>query len=644
MTTNDPNPTETECAWTREASAKLYGIERWGGEYFSVSKSGNVQVHPEGSRAAAVDLLDLVQQIRNRGLHTPLLVRFTDILASRVRALAGDFERAFQEYDYTGRYRGVYPIKVNQQRQVVEDLVEIGAPFKLGLEAGSKAELMIALGLLDTPDALIVCNGYKDRAYFEMALLSQKLGRHTIIVLDRPTELDVLIKVSRELGIKPHIGVRARLAARGEGKWVESSGDRAKFGLSASEIVETVRRLQAEDMVECLEMLHFHIGSQITAIRAHKDALREASRIFVGLHALGAQPKLIDVGGGLAVDYDGSRTNFQSSMNYTSREYAMDVVAAIMEACDENEVAHPDIVTEAGRALVSAGSVLVFDVLGVDEVSRLSQPSEPEEDSHRILQELYETFTHVSPRTALECYHDALQLKEEGQSLFSLGYVDLRERAQIEELYWNCCNRIHDVIRGLEYIPEDLRGLERLLADTYYGNFSVFQSLPDSWALDQLFPIMPIHRLAERPTRRGTFVDLTCDSDGRLDKFIDLHDVQRILDLHEPNGHPYYIGVFLVGAYQETLGELHNLFGDTDVVHVRVRDSGEYDIQHVVEGDTMEEVLSYVQYDRRGLAERIRVAIEEALRRGDISLNESARLRRRYEQGLSHYTYLEADD
>ena len=627
-------------AWTIHDSAELYGISNWGGDYFSITPNGDVQVHPQGVKGGGVNLPDLVEEIRRRGLHTPLLVRFSDILASRVREINACFERAMSEYEYAGRWRGVYPIKVNQQRPVVEELVEFGRPFSLGLEVGSKPELLVGLALLDTPDALIVCNGYKDRAYLETALLAQKLRRLPVIVLDRPTELEDLIKISRELGIRPHIGVRARLAVRGAGKWVESSGDRSKFGLSASEIVATVNRLRSEDMLDCLEMLHFHIGSQITAIRAHKDALREASRIFVGLQELGANVQFFNVGGGLGVDYDGSQTNFHSSMNYSTQEYANDVVAAIVEACNERGISHPDIVTESGRALVSHASVLIFDVLGVDRVERRPEPEPLKEGEHRVIEDLYEVWTHVTAKNVLESYHDVMQLKEEATSLFSLGYLDLAARARAEELYWFCCRRILRVVREMDYVPEDLQGLERMLADTYYGNFSVFQSLPDSWAMNQLFPVMPIHRLDQRPTRRGIFADLTCDSDGKVDQFIDLRDVRSVLELHAPDAKPYYIGVFLVGAYQETLGEVHNLFGDTDTVHVYVEDDGHYRIEHVVEGDSVQEVLSYVQYDRRALSERVRRAVETALRDGDITLEESALLRRRYEQGLSGYTYL----
>ena len=627
--------------WTIRDSAELYGIPNWGAGFFSVGENGNVEVRPQGASGSAIDLHELVENLRGRGLSTPLLLRFSDILEARVREIASCFDEAIDEYGYHGSYRGVYPIKVNQQRHVVEEMVALGRRLNLGLEVGSKPELLVAVALLDTPEALLVCNGYKDRAYIETALLAQRLGRHPVIVLDRPTELELVIKIARELGIRPHIGVRARLAARGEGRWIESSGDRSKFGLSASDVVHTVERLRSEDMLDCLEMLHFHIGSQITAIRAHKEALREASRIFVGLHGLGARPRLIDVGGGLSVDYDGSQTDFHSSMNYSTQEYAFDVVSAIQEACDDRGVPHPVIVTESGRALTSHASVLVFDVLGVDEAATPYTPRAPETDEHRIAGELREVLASIGKENALESYHDAVQLKEEALSAFALGYLDLSSRARVEEVYWSCCWRILEQVRSMDYVPEDLQGLERNLADTYYGNFSVFQSLPDTWTMDQLFPMVPVHRLDERPTRRGTFADLTCDSDGKVDQFIDLHDVRKVLELHAPNGRPYFIGVFLVGSYQETLGELHNLFGDTNAVHVHLDSESGYRVEQEVEGDSVQEVLSYVQYDRRDLQERVRRAIESSLRRGDITLEESRLLRRRYEQGLSGSTYLD---
>ncbi len=630
--------------WTHRDSLELYNVPNWGAGLFRVNDQGHVEVRPRGAKGPRVDLLELVRDLERRGLHTPLLIRFSDILASRVEGLCQSFQSAMQEYGYRGRYRGVYPIKVNQQRHVVEEIVHFGAPYGIGLEAGSKPELLIALALLDTPDALIVCNGYKDRAYLETALLAQRLGRKPIIVIDAFREIDLVIKTASELGIRPHLGVRARLSTRGAGKWVESTGDRSKFGLSAMEMVEAVERLRSADLLDCLELLHFHIGSQITAIRAHKDALREASRIFAGLHQMGATPGIMDVGGGLGVDYDGSKTNFHSSMNYSVQEYANDVVAFLQEACDDAGVPHPDLVTESGRAMVAHHSVLVFDVLGVNEVRRDERPDPVGEEDPKVLQDLAEVWNSVSRKNVQEAWHDALQLKEEASTMFSLGYLDLRDRARVERWFWACCEKILRVTRDLEYVPEDLEDLEKGLADTYYGNFSIFQSLPDHWAVKQLFPVMPIHRLKEKPTRRGIFADLTCDSDGKIDQFIDQHDVKSVLELHPWNGAPYYIGVFLVGAYQEILGDLHNLFGDTDAVHVRLDEAGKVAVEHVVGGDRVTDALAYVQYDRRALTEKVRLTIEEALRAGKISLDESARLLKRYEQGLGEYTYLSRDE
>ena len=630
--------------WTIRDSLELYGVPSWGGGYFSVNPEGHMEVRPRGGSGPSIDMLELTQSLERRGLRTPLLIRFSDILASRVRGLSEAFQAAASEYGYQGQYRGVYPIKVNQQRHVVEEIVEHGRDAGVGLEAGSKPELLVALALLDTPGALIVCNGYKDRAYVETALLAQRLGRRPIIVVDRFREIDLILKTSRELGIKPALGVRARLTTKGAGKWVESTGDRSKFGLTAVEIVEAVERLRSEDMLDCLELLHFHIGSQITAIRAHKDALREAGRIYAGLHALGARPTLVDVGGGLGVDYDGSQTNFHSSMNYSVQEYANDVVASLQEAADDADIPHPDIVTESGRAMVAHHSVLVFDVLGVNEVLGHRPREEAGEEENKVIQDLTEVRESISRKNVQEAYHDALQLKEEASQLFSLGYLDLPARAKVERLFWACCEKILRIVRELPYIPEDLADLEKGLADTYYGNFSVFQSAPDHWAVKQLFPVMPIHRLDERPTRRGVFADLTCDSDGKIDKFIDQRDVKDVLELHPWNDSAYYIGVFLVGAYQEILGDLHNLFGDTDAVHVHLDEAGGYTVEDVVEGDQVSDVLRYVQYDERALSEKVRRTVERALRAGQITVEESARLRKRYAEGLREHTYLSRDD
>jgi len=630
-------------SWTIKDSAALYNVAGWSSGYFDINDAGHVEVTPSGPGGPRLDLYELVQDLQRRGLGMPLLMRFSDILHSRVTALVSCFESAIREYGYKGRYRGVYPIKVNQQHQVVEELVEFGRPHGLGLEAGSKPELLAALALLDSPDALLVLNGYKDVDYAETALLSQKLGRHPIVVIDRYRELEMLLQTSRRLGIRPHIGVRAKLTTRGAGKWMESTGDRSKFGLTATELVMLVEKLREAQMLDCLELLHFHIGSQISAVRAIKDAMREAGRIYVELASTGAGLQYLDVGGGLGVDYDGSSTNWSSSTNYTMQEYANDVVSTIQEACETAGIPHPDILSESGRALVAHHSVLVFNILDVNEVLAGQAPPAVSEDEHPVIHQLVDTWRSVSRKNFQEAYHDALQLKEEATSLFNVGLLDLRGRARVEQLFWGCCEAILKIIRELDYVPDDLEGLEKGLADTYYGNFSVFQSAPDHWAVKQLFPILPLHRLNERPTRRGVIADLTCDSDGKIDQFIELRDVKSSLELHPFDGRPYYLGVFLVGAYQEILGDLHNLFGDTNAVHIAL-DGDSYRIAHVVEGDSVTEVLGYVQYQRQNLVQRVRQASEEALRKGLLTFEESALLMRRFDEGLSGYTYLEEEE
>jgi arginine decarboxylase len=625
--------------WTTEDSLELYNLGLWSAGFFSVNEKGNVEVLPRRGDSPSIDLFELVKDLRSRGHGLPLLIRFSDILKERVLEIQACFRQAIEEYEYEGSYRGVYPIKVNQQAHIVEELMRCGRESHLGLEVGSKPELLVGLALLDDPEALIICNGYKDESYIETALLAQKLGRNPILVLDRFHELDIILDVARRRGIRPRIGVRAKLQAKGAGRWAESGGGRSKFGLTTREIMRTVERLREEERIDSLELLHFHIGSQITSIRSVKDALREASRIYVELHALGAQMKYLDVGGGLAVDYDGSNTNFHSSMNYSVQEYANDVVAAIGEACESRDVPAPVIVSESGRALVAHQSVLVFDVLDRNEIAVAGDPPEPPDEAHTVLHELYETWQGIRARNLLEPYHDAVHFRDEANQLFNLGYLDLEARAMAESLFFACCHRIQHLARRAERIPEELEGLDRALADTFYCNFSVFQSVPDSWAVGQLFPVMPIHRLEQEPVRRGIIADLTCDSDGKMDQFIDLHDVKHVLDLHPDNGNEYYLGVFLIGAYQEILGDLHNLFGDTNAIHVAL-DGDRYRVSEFVRGDTVSEVLDYVEFDKRDLLRRVQQTCEDGLFHNRISAEESASLLKHYEKGLNSYTYL----
>jgi arginine decarboxylase len=639
-----PQEMQTELrAWTVKDAIEHYNVHGWGRDFFTINEAGHVVVTPAGPNSARIDLKELVDDLRSRGINLPVLIRFSDILRTRVQQLCGSFQQAIAENDYRGSYRGVYPIKVNQQRHVVEELIEHGRPYNLGLEAGSKPELLVALALQDNPEALILCNGYKDKAYIETALLARKLGREVVVTVDRLGELDTILAASRELDIRPVIGVRARLSTKGAGKWVDSTGDRSKFGLTTTEMVAAVERLRELGMLDCLQLLHFHIGSQITAIRAIKDALQEASRIFVELHALGANMRYIDCGGGLGVDYDGSQSNFHSSVNYTLQEYAGDVVSQVAEACNAKAVPHPDIITESGRALTAHHSVLVFNVLGSNEILLGQIPPRLEGGEHRILQSLYETYDSVTRKNYLEAWHDALQLKEEGTTAFNLGVLDLRARARLEQLFWATCEKILKIVRELAYVPDDLEGLEKQLTDTFYCNFSLFQSLPDHWAVRQLFPTMPIDRLNKAPTRRAVLADLTCDSDGKMSEFIDLKDVRDFLHLHSANGEPYYIASFLVGAYQEILGDLHNLFGDTDAVHVRM-DGDDYRVDRVVKGDSVTEVLSYVQYSKDDLVAKVRRAVEDAVRDKRLSVAESGRFMRRYEEALEGYTYLSVND
>ncbi len=629
--------------WSIEDALDLFNVRHWGNRFFSVSERGNLVVHPGGPETVKLDLKELVDEVRQRGISPPLLLRFSQILGARVVELNEAFRRAIGEYGYGGEYRGVYPIKVNQERFVVERLLHAGQPYHFGLEAGSKPELLAVLGMLEDDEALVICNGYKDEEYIETALLGSKLGRRIILVVEKFSELELIASLAERTGVRPAIGIRARLTARGAGHWEASGGDRSKFGLGSRGLFQAVRFLRDHDLLDRLQLLHFHLGSQISSIRNVKEALREAVRTYCELSKLGAPLGLLDVGGGLGVDYDGSQTNFSSSMNYTLQEYANDIVFGTMEHCDAAGVPHPTLVSESGRALVAHHAVLIFDVLGVGEFTVGELPEALPPGTAAPIRNLFETLREVSRKNLLEAYHDAVGYRDEVLSLFILNHLSLAERVLAEDLFWALSLKILRMVREMPETPEELEGLERMLADTYFCNFSVFQSLPDSWAIEQLFPVLPIHRLAEEPTRRGVLADITCDSDGKIDRFIDRRDVKQVLELHPVGDEDYYLGVFLVGAYQEILGDLHNLFGDTNTLDVTLNEEGGYHIDHVLTGDTVADVLKYVSYDREDLLANVRRFSEIALRCKRITLEESKQLLRVYEQGLSGYTYLERE-
>ncbi|TAJ19053.1 MAG: biosynthetic arginine decarboxylase, partial [Planctomycetota bacterium] len=635
--------------WTHHESETLFNVPNWGRGYFRINAEGNVEVTPDGPTqpgGAAIDVYKLMGEIQRRGVQPPILMRFDGILRARVREINDAFNRARAELDYEAPYRLVFPIKVNQQRHVVEELLKEGRKYGMGIEVGSKPELLAVVALQPPGEnALVICNGYKDREYVETALLASKLGATVVIVIEKFSEIHTVLSAADELNIRPIIGVRTKLSGVGSGRWKESGGDRSKFGLTTRNIVQIVELLREKGKLDCLQLLHFHLGSQITHIRALKNALREGTRTLIGLREMGAPVEYFDVGGGLGVDYDGSSTNFESSMNYSLQEYANDVVFHIAEACIEAGIPMPTILSESGRALTAHHSVLVAEVLGVTDYSNATGPVEkPGEDDPAVLRNFHETYESANAKNFQESYNDAVQLREEGMTLFNVGQLSLPDRARVEEYFWRTCEKILRITRSLPYVPDELEGLERDLADTYFLNFSVFQSLPDSWAIQQLFPIVPIHRLNEQPTRRAVLADITCDSDGKIDRFIDLKDVKRTLELHplQPN-EPYYVGFFLVGAYQEILGDLHNLFGDTNVVHVDVAEDGRPKLTHVVRGDRVEEVLSYVEYYEPDLLADLRRNIEKAISEDKITFEESARLLRRYEAGLASYTYLVRD-
>ena len=639
-------PKDALRTWSTADSVELYAIPNWGSGLFSVSPRGTMTVHPlarsREEQGPGIDLRELVEDLHKRGISSPLLLRFPDIIAHRIHTLSTAFATAIAESSYRGVYRGVYPIKVNQDHSVVQKIVEAGRPHHYGLEAGSKPELLAVMAMLEDPEALVVCNGYKDEDYVTTALLASRLGLRVILVVEKPSELQLVAAVSKKTGIAPTIGIRVKLSAKGAGRWEQSGGDRSKFGLTARELLDAVQFLREHGLLERLQLLHFHLGSQISAIKSVKNALREAGRFYVELVRMGAGLKFLDVGGGLAVDYDGSQSNFHSSMNYTVQEYANDIVYGMKEICDEAGVEHPSIVTEAGRAVTAQHAVLVVDVLGINSLTP-KMPAACPDDAEPTVRRLWEAQEGLTRKNVLETYHDALDLKEEALQLFKLGHLSLTQRVMAENIFWAILERTLKIASELPHVPEELEGLDRAMSDTYFCNFSLFQSLPDSWAVDQLFPVVPIQRLNEEPTRRAVLADITCDSDGQISQFIDPRDVKDALELHElrPN-EEYYIGIFLVGAYQEILGDLHNLFGDTNEVHVSVNPDG-YVIDHVVNGDTVEGVLRYVGYDRRELVNALRRQIERALREKRMTFEESKNLMNYYEGGLSGYTYLERD-
>ena len=644
VTNGRPTPhtanTSSTSAWSVQDASELYEVPRWGNGYFSVNPAGHLQVHPTKETARGIDLKELVDRLELRGISLPVLVRFTDILKHRLGEIHAAFQGAIAQHQYQGRYCCVYPIKVNQQRHVVEEVLNFGRPYKFGLEAGSKPELLAVLAIADN-DTPIICNGFKDAEYVEAAMLGLKMGRSIIPVVEKYTELGLILDAADKIGVRPMIGMRVKLASRGSGRWQSSGGFRSKFGLTVTEILRGLEELRSRGMQDCLKLLHFHLGSQITNIRIVKGALNEAARVYTELVKLGAGLEYIDVGGGLGVDYDGSQTNFESSMNYTLQEYANDVVYHIQTVCDEAGVAHPTIVSESGRAVVAYHSVLVFNVLGVSGFGDEQIPVSAHPDWEQPLADLIETYNNVTARNALEAYHDAQQALDMALGLFNGGYLPLDQRSMVENLFWAICTKLQKIVQTMSEVPEDLQNLDESLSDTYFCNFSLFQSIPDSWAIKQLFPVMPIHRLNEKPLNHAVLGDITCDSDGKLDRFVDRRDVKKTLPLHAVNGGPYYLGVFLIGAYQEILGDLHNLYGDTHAVHVSLDADGTARLDTLIKGDTVSEVLNYVEFNAESLLGKLRTDVETAVREGRMDYEGAGRLLRFYEDGLHGYTYLE---
>ncbi len=627
--------------WRIEDSEELYNITGWGTSYFSINDAGHVVVTPRRD-GVTVDLKELVDELQLRDVASPMLLRFPDILDNRIEKMSSCFKQAAEEYGYKAENFIIYPIKVNQMRPVVEEIISHGKKFNLGLEAGSKPELHAVIAVNTDSDSLIVCNGYKDESYIELALLAQKMGKRIFLVVEKMNELKLIARMAKQLNVQPNIGIRIKLASSGSGKWEESGGDASKFGLTSSELLEALDFMESKGLKDCLKLIHFHIGSQVTKIRRIKTALREASQFYVQLHSMGFNVEFVDIGGGLGVDYDGTRSsNSEGSVNYSIQEYVNDSISTLVDVSDKNGIPHPNIITESGRALTAHHSVLIFEVLETATLPEWDDEEEIAPDAHELVQELYSIWDSLNQNKMLEAWHDAQQIREEALDLFSHGIVDLKTRAQIERLYWSITREINQIAGGLKHAPDEFRGLSKLLADKYFCNFSLFQSLPDSWAIDQIFPIMPIQRLDEKPERSATLQDITCDSDGKIANFISTRNVAHYLPVHSlKKTEPYYLAVFLVGAYQEILGDMHNLFGDTNAVHVSVNEKG-YNIEQIIDGETVAEVLDYVQYNPKKLVRTLETWVTKSVKEGKISLEEGKEFLSNYRSGLYGYTYLE---
>ncbi|QSX08846.1 biosynthetic arginine decarboxylase [Alkalibacter rhizosphaerae] len=637
------NKTELLGRWTKEKSEELYGIKNWGAGYFSISDNGEVLVNPyRNNKESSISFMDMISGIRERGLDMPVLLRFENLLDAQISFLNESFLKAMKSLNYQGTYRGVYPVKVNQQQQVIEEVTKFGQRYHHGLEVGSKPELIAALAHLKDKEACLICNGYKDAEFIDLVLYAVKMGYKCFFVIEVPGELDLLMERSKALDIDPYIGIRIKLSAKAGGHWTDSGGDRSIFGLNMSQVITIVDQLKEHGKLDCLRLMHYHLGSQIPNIRDIRSAVLEATRVYAELVKEGAPMGYLDLGGGLAVDYDGSNTNYTNSRNYSVEEYCTDIVEAVMSILEPSEVPHPIIVTESGRTTVAYYSVLLFNVLDVEKLEEYELPDQLTEETPDQIKYLFEAYKGLTLKNIQECYNDGLYYRDQIREMFKHGTISLRQRSFSEKIFWSLISKIAKEKTKLKNPPPDLEDLESAIADIYYCNFSVFQSIPDSWAIDQLFPIMPLHRLTELPKRNGIIADITCDCDGKIDRFIDLHDVRSTLPLHElKNGDDYYLGVFLVGAYQETLGDLHNLFGDTNVVSVRIYPDGNYDFVKEIQGDSVADVLSYVEYDPKELLDRFRETAEDAVREGQINPTDRREIMRAYDTGLRGYTYYE---